>query len=867
MPGYTGRDCATDIDECLSNPCRNGGECVDLVDGYRCICPIGYSGNECEIDRDHCNPNPCQNNAPCFNTQSDYYCRCSENWVGKNCSMPRIKCANPPCNVFDGCSIPISSGSNISGPLMVSSGVCGGHGRCVGQSGGGFRCVCDPGYTGKYCHENINDCKMNPCQNGGTCVDKVHSFQCICEEGWEGDLCSIEKNECDPNPCRNNGTCTDAIADFKCTCKDGWKGKICSLLDSHCDRYTCRNGGTCQDLGNTFMCKCAPGWEGTTCHIAKTNLCKSNPCLNGGTCLNTGDYYTCICKEGFKGQNCQHDIDDCAQQPCLNGGRCVDGVNWYLCECANGFAGPDCRINVNECASGPCAYGATCVDGIGEFTCICPPGRTGTRCDLVEELAYARDSCFWEGRYFADNSTWMVNCNTCGCSSGVVSCTQVWCGAGNCLSSNPRAIDAVACNPNQVCVTSPRETCLSPVCAPWGECRDFETNRRVGPPSFPTPVTCWPNQAVLSNSCARLTLIVERSRLSTGVTTEILCMDLRRLTVAHQALIRAQDPLVLLCDLKQGYNDTLEVTVSLSKNSPSEARIIAEAVRVLGESISRKASALSLAAIVEVKVETALISEEKQGNGYMIALVCVVVIILAAAALALLFYWHQLRRDVVHMSSGVLSDSCSRHHDDEKSNNLQNEENLRRYTNPLRDESLSSLGGSLANLGSLRNAKGYLMKPSVSSMDLTPRVSLVRPISQLGQSHSSSEMLEMISEKEGKCDKKFEEKDTEKLCVKEKLSLEERLTAAEKLALEERLGHLAGTSSHHSSQTLLFKPQNAEVRNNTAGTFDDAVAHKDFAKRIINLKNATAAPAPRTLQQPSPQVDRGGPGDELTILV
>lgn len=149
----------------------------------------------------------------------------------------------------------------------------------------------------------------------------------------------------------------------------------------------------------------------------------------------------------------------------------------------------------------------------------------------------------------------------------------------------------------------------------------------------------------------------------------------------------------------------------------------------------------------------------------------------------------------------------------------------------------------------------------------TPRVSLVRPTSPLGQSHSSSEMLEMISEKEGKCDKKFEEKDTEKLCMKEKLSLEERLTAAEKLALEERLGHLAGTSSHHSSQTMLFKPQNAEVRNNTAGTFEDAVAHKDFAKRIINLKNATAAPAPRTLQQPSPQVDRGGPGDELTILV
>jgi hypothetical protein len=38
---------------------------------------------------------------------------------------------------------------------------------------------------------DINDCKLNPCQNGGTCVDKVNSYQCICKEGWEGEICSI----------------------------------------------------------------------------------------------------------------------------------------------------------------------------------------------------------------------------------------------------------------------------------------------------------------------------------------------------------------------------------------------------------------------------------------------------------------------------------------------------------------------------------------------------------------------------------------------------------------------------------------------------------------------------------------------------
>ncbi|KAG8240118.1 hypothetical protein J437_LFUL019751, partial [Ladona fulva] len=230
---------------------------------------------------------------------------------------------------------------------------------------------------------DINDCKLNPCHNGGTCVDKVNSFQCICKEGWEGNICNINKNECEPNPCRNNGTCIDGIADFVCSCRDGWKGKTCNLKDSHCDRSTCRNGGTCQDLGDTYVCRCTEDWEGTTCHIAKTHACKSDPCLNGATCVNTGggDLYSCICKEGFEGPHCEKNVDDCNPAPCFNGGRCVDGVNWFLCECARGFTGPDCRININECASSPCAGGGTCVDGIGEFKCICPPGLKGARCE------------------------------------------------------------------------------------------------------------------------------------------------------------------------------------------------------------------------------------------------------------------------------------------------------------------------------------------------------------------------------------------------------------------------------------------------------------------------------------------------------
>jgi hypothetical protein len=55
---------------------------------------------------------------------------------------------------------------------------------------------------------------------------------------------------------------------------------------------------------------------------------------------------------------------------------------------------------------------------------------------------------------------------------------------------------------------------------------------------------------------------------------------------------------------------------SLSPTSgPEENRAVTEGIRVLGEFISRKQTNLSaLTSIVEVKVETALVSEEKQGK-------------------------------------------------------------------------------------------------------------------------------------------------------------------------------------------------------------------------------------------------------------
>ncbi|EGW04947.1 Fibulin-7 [Cricetulus griseus] len=142
-----------DISECSSQPCHNGGTCVEGVNQYRCICPPGKTGNRCQNQ-----------------TQPDV----NECKIYGQEGRPRLcmhACVNTP---------------------------------------GSYRCTCPSGYRimadGKSC-EDVDECvgSLHMCPQGTTCINTGGGFQCVspeCPQG-SGNISYVKTSpfQCERNPC------------------------------------------------------------------------------------------------------------------------------------------------------------------------------------------------------------------------------------------------------------------------------------------------------------------------------------------------------------------------------------------------------------------------------------------------------------------------------------------------------------------------------------------------------------------------------------------------------------------------------------------------------------------------------------------
>lgn len=134
--GYQGEFCETDINECESNPCQNGGQCIDEVGSYKCNCTgTGFEGPQCEYDIDECSVGrkKCGGKGVCTNLPGSFRCKCEIGLCGYDCNQP------DPCS-------------------SVEVGVCDNGGVCVERCTEfvDYFCNCTAGFMGKTCSQLVS---------------------------------------------------------------------------------------------------------------------------------------------------------------------------------------------------------------------------------------------------------------------------------------------------------------------------------------------------------------------------------------------------------------------------------------------------------------------------------------------------------------------------------------------------------------------------------------------------------------------------------------------------------------------------------------------------------------------------------------
>ncbi|KAL6082804.1 hypothetical protein STEG23_012274, partial [Scotinomys teguina] len=183
------------------------------------------------------------------------------------------------------------------------------HGECIGPN----KCKCHPGFAGKTCNQDLNECGLKPRPCKHRCMNTFGSYKCYCLNGYM---------------LMPDGSCSSALS---------------------CSMANCQYG--CDVVKGQIRCQCpSPGLQlapdGRTCVDIDECATGRVSCPRFRQCVNTFGSYICKCHTGFDlmyigGKYQCHDIDECAlgQHQCSGYARCYNVHGSYQCKCKAGYEG------------------------------------------------------------------------------------------------------------------------------------------------------------------------------------------------------------------------------------------------------------------------------------------------------------------------------------------------------------------------------------------------------------------------------------------------------------------------------------------------------------------------------------------------
>ncbi|WAR23702.1 MLP-like protein [Mya arenaria] len=424
------RSCSdTDYDPCLSADldCRNTSGCtLNLANVTTCFCEDGFeldaTGLNCK-DVNECNRGACQQ--VCSNTVGGFECSCYQGYRidGKTECIP---CESPYYGI--NCSIQCACSSR-------------GTRECNSVRG----CVCEVGWKGNTCDDDVNECEDNPniCADPLTryidecelvsdpcltlfnltcehyCVITDNNAQCRCEPGYE---LGIDQQTC-----------------IGCECKNGWTGTSCEIdlneceTDHHdCDKYN-DTSRTCVNTPGSFSCACRNGYH-TVGGLIKCAECESGfygfecqstcPCNQTNTVSCNSISGNCTCMQGWTNEYCDENVNECVSDTytCPENSDCIDTDGNYICRCRTGYlkTGDNKCTNIDECLD-TSVCDQNCVNFIGGYNCSCEHGFT-----LADDNKTCSECESWR---YGENCTESCDCDnarSCDRATGECDCKQGW---------------------------------------------------------------------------------------------------------------------------------------------------------------------------------------------------------------------------------------------------------------------------------------------------------------------------------------------------------------------------------------------------------------------------------------------------------